>query len=1347
VIFDTGCSYSITPFKSDFVSKIEPVANGTMSGIGNEIKIKGKGWVEWDLVDKHGVVARIRTQAYYIPEAKDVRLFSPQSYFQENKMRGRDCCWFDGYDVHFTTANDAELVFPFDAGNNIPYMLTTEYAPVAGLTAKQILNLSKNTDTELRNTCHQILCEANNNLTQAQKELHLWHQRLCHLGQAWIQELMKNTAASTGDRDDPVLPTKHRAAYCERTQCAACLMGKQHVRTPESTTTHVNKDMENAISKSVDRSDDTFSMDQIVCKLPGRLPNTFGKEKTNLKYNGATLYTHHKSQFLFLHNQVSLRAGETLIGKNRLCKIAAEFGIKVKHFHTDNHPFGSKEFMDDLELNEQTITFSGVGAHHQNGRSENAVKTVTAMARSMLMHQLIHWPDEFDPSLWPFAMEHAVYIWNHMPKTSSGLSPWELFTSLKDPNYTDLRRARVWGCPVYVLDPTLQDGQKLPKWKKRTRLGMNLGVSEHHSSNINRVLSLDTGHVSPQYHVVYDELFTTVVGDLTDRVFESEEWNSLFLINGEENLLDPRDVKHGTEPIPNFFDDFVEASDPTHTTRTSDSTVTGGRKAKHDHSVTFEPEPSVIKEDDKHQQDTWELEGILSHRVRRGRAEVLVEWTGEYKPTWEPVKNLREDVPEVLCDYAEANRLLDNKYWQWAKNWRKNNHNKDSAINPKQAQVQANKGVREHDQSNSTKSTVHNDKVLRAATFRGQPEKPRNSKQPYHRYAQFLAGGNEHKKVLAKTVADSRLNGMTWTTLLTKMRSPFGKKILACVLKEYDVENGTLEGWHPMALAARANEDIPNWHQATTGPDAAGFWEAMRKEIETLEKKGVWEVVKRENWMTVVPTTWAFRYKRTVFGTVKKLKARFCMRGDLEKEGINYWDSTYAPVISWNTVRLMTMLQAQLGLASHQVDYVCAFTNAEVEKPPGWDKMTPEEQYKNSQFAEMPKGFGEPGMVLCLKKNLYGRVSAPKTWFNFLRDNLKECGFEQMVEVDPCLFISDKVICLVYVDDTLLYAKDDQDIKDAIQSLRDRGMELEDEDDASGFLGVDIRRNPNTGEITLSQPGLIKKILEDLQIDDLPAVDVPATECLGKDPLGDPPQCAFNYATIIGKMQYVYGHSRPDIGFALSQCARFTFAPKRSHELALIRIGQYLKGTADKGMILKPIDLGEFKIDAYVDSDFLGIYGKESRLDPDNVRSRGGHIIMVNNCPIIWQSKLINAICLSTMMAEYYALSIAMREILPLRELLAVMIRGVKLDLPVQTTFKVKVWEDNMGCLTLANLDPGQTTPRSKFYDSKVHWFRSHLGPDLTVEKIESESQLADLFTKPLPKEAFVRLRKEMIGW
>ena len=125
----------------------------------------------------------------------------------------------------------------------------------------------------------------------------------------------------------------------------------------------------------------------------------------------------------------------------------------------------------------------------------------------------------------------------------------------------------------------------------------------------------------------------------------------------------------------------------------------------------------------------------------------------------------------------------------------------------------------------------------------------------------------------------------------------------------------------------------------------------------------------------------------------------------------------------------------------------------------------------------------------------------------------------------------------------------------------------------------------------------------------------------------------------------------------------------------------------------------------------------------------------------------MQSVALSTMMAEYYALSSAMREVLPLRDLVRTVADGCGINEDCLTTFRTTVWEDNAGALALANLDPGQHTARSKFYDVKVHWFRSKLKPDIAVEKVDTKDQIADLFTKPLSKDIFEYLRKKMMGW
>jgi len=237
-----------------------------------------------------------------------------------------------------------------------------------------------------------------------------------------------------------------------------------------------------------------------------------------------------------------------------------------------------------------------------------------------------------------------------------------------------------------------------------------------------------------------------------------------------------------------------------------------------------------------------------------------------------------------------------------------------------------------------------------------------------------------------------------------------------------------------------------------------------------------------------------------------------------------------------------------------------AFIHANIDKAPNFDQMTPQEQQCQGVFIEMPRGFPNPGKVLKLKKSLYGLKQAPKIWFNHLKDKLKLLGFIQSVDVDQRLFVSEKVILLCYVDDCLLYAKDPEDIQEVIRQLRAQNMQLEEEGTGEGFLGVDIKPNEVDGTITLTQTGLTNQIIKALGCDDLPLVITPADTILHKDEDEDPTTGDFNYASVIGMIWYLYGQSRSELGFALSQTSRFTHSPRRSHELALIQIDQYLKG-------------------------------------------------------------------------------------------------------------------------------------------------------------------------------------------
>jgi hypothetical protein len=173
-----------------------------------------------------------------------------------------------------------------------------------------------------------------------------------------------------------VLNTNNQISTARPPFCAACLLSKIKRKTsPGNVGGKPPREMQ--IRSGDLRPGECVSMDQYVSSVPGRLPHTMGKEAPKLKYHGGTIFVDHASSFIFLVNQSSLRVGETLQSKIAFECIANTCGHNIKSFRADNMPFSSKEFKADLVTKGQEITFSGVGAHHQNGVAERAIQTVT----------------------------------------------------------------------------------------------------------------------------------------------------------------------------------------------------------------------------------------------------------------------------------------------------------------------------------------------------------------------------------------------------------------------------------------------------------------------------------------------------------------------------------------------------------------------------------------------------------------------------------------------------------------------------------------------------------------------------------------------------------------------------------------------------------------------------------------------------------------------------------------------------------------------------------------------------------------------------------------------------------
>ena len=306
-------------------------------------------------------------------------------------------------------------------------------------------------------------------------------------------------------------------------------------------------------------------------------------------------------------------------------------------------------------------------------------------------------------------------------------------------------------------------------------------------------------------------------------------------------------------------------------------------------------------------------------------------------------------------------------------------------------------------------------------------------------------------------------------------------------------------------------------------------------------------------------------------------------------------------------------------------------------------------------------------------------------------------------------------------------------------------MKLTKEEDVFHFLGVDVVKHQD-GKVELQQKGLIEKVLKTLGMETAQTKQTPATQVpLRTDANGKPFNEDWSYASVIGMLLYLSSNSRPDIQFAVHQCARFTHGPKESHTNAVKRIARYLAGTKARGLTFVPDP--NINLDCYVDADFAGLWNHEDDQDPVCVKSRNRLCVTIAGCPVHWSLKLQSEIALSTLEVEYIALSTAMQEMLPMCRLFQEIGSVMKLKLEEKGLLHSVIFEDNNGALGLATLP--KLTPQTKHIAVKYHFFKDHIGEDkgIRIAKIESEFQKANIFTKGLPSKDFEQIQELMMGW
>jgi len=267
---------------------------------------------------------------------------------------------------------------------------------------------------------------------------------------------------------------------------------------------------------------------------------------------------------------------ETLQGKQHYEQYCQWYNCTVQEYCSDNGIFTDRQFTEDLAQHGQMV--AGPGAHHMNGIVERCIGFISTWTLTMLLHAQARWPQVITKAFWPFAMCHAVNIYVHCYRRSSGtvIPPFEEFTGTT--TLLQIQDLHPWGCPVYVLDKWLQDGNATTsKWDPHAWLGVYVGHSTIHSSNIVLAYNPVTGHTTPQFHVVFDDYSQTVtpnfsslpsntVNDLFEMLWTTSQWlyasdiPPKYLFQETPNLPDTHD---NIETSRTLFQDSQLATDST----------------------------------------------------------------------------------------------------------------------------------------------------------------------------------------------------------------------------------------------------------------------------------------------------------------------------------------------------------------------------------------------------------------------------------------------------------------------------------------------------------------------------------------------------------------------------------------------------------------------------------------------------------------------------------------------------------------------------------------------------------------------------------------------------------------
>ena len=201
---------------------------------------------------------------------------------------------------------------------------------------------------------------------------------------------------------------------------------------------------------------------------------------------------------------------------------------------------------------------------------------------------------------------------------------------------------------------------------------------------------------------------------------------------------------------------------------------------------------------------------------------------------------------------------------------------------------------------------------------------------------------------------------------------------------------------------------IPNTYEEAMASSESHLWrKAIGTELDSMAQQQAWTVVPRTN--RTVGCRWVFVIKRDEYGEISQYKARLVAQGFSQRPGIDF-DEVYAPVMRYDSLRLLLALAVQHGWTPMQLDVKAAFLYGELkediymELPPGYDDQKGQKGYQDQKgyLTQMARS------THCVKlhKSIYGLKQSPREWYAYWSKFLQEYGLKSS-PFDPCVFTNE----------------------------------------------------------------------------------------------------------------------------------------------------------------------------------------------------------------------------------------------------------------------------------------------------------------------------------------------------